>query len=343
VALALPAALVVATPAGAATTVRLSGGTTTLTLNGRTARALRAAGIKVSAAKPAKVKGTKATFKISGGSIDPATAKGTIDHKGGLTLKAGRVKVTIANLSFNTSKGTVTAKIGKSKVSVASAKGGKVSRDGVATTLAGVNVKLSKKGAAALNKAFGVRGFTTGLALGKATLATTPPEVAVEGGATRLVLDARTAAGLGQLRVAVGPIAPATADAATGAISFPATGGTLAVRGNAGSVEHSGGISLTQQGRSPIELTNPVLTVSATPQLAVTFGGAGIPIADIDAAALRSTLNEEERTLEITGATLRLTGVAAGALDSFFLPTGAPSAFPAGAVLGTTTTTLELR
>lgn len=335
VALALGATLAVAAPAGAATTVRLAGGTTSLKLDGKTAKAVSKAGIKVSPAKPAKSKSGSIAFPISGGSIDPATAKGTITHKGGLTFKMGKGKVTLSSPTINTAKGTLAVKLGKKTVVVGTAKGGKVTRDGFATDVAGLKLKLNKLGAKTLNTAFGVSTFKAGLALGTASVASQPAEIALEGGSTSLVFTPTAAGALRQLGIAVAPIAPATADAATGGLKFAVTGGTLDAKTFFGSITHSGGLSLT--GRDAVKLTDPVITVSGTPQLALSYSGASVPIADLGLTAT-PRIDTAARTIEVTGASVRLNSLAATTLNGLL---GIP--FPAGTELATASLTAQAR
>ena len=290
---------VAAAPANAATTVRLSGGTTTLKLDKKTTKALKRAGITVSGS-------TK--FKISGGDIDPANAKGTVDHKSArLTLKAGKTKVTLRSITLNTAKGTASAKVGKSTVALASLKGGKVAREGFATSVSGTKVSLSKKGAAALNKAFKIRAFKSGTALGVAAIAPTTNEVALERGSTTLtfspqVVQALTAGGVGPA-----PIAPATLDAATFALSLPISGGTLDARTLAGRITHDGGLRLGN-----ISLTNVTVEIGATPIVNTSI----VPIADLDLSGVETTIDPATRTVGARNVVLRLSSAAAGALGT---------------------------
>lgn len=325
VALAAFATLVVAAPAGAATTVRLSGGTTSVKL----AKTFKQAGVKVSPAKPAKNKSGSVVFPISGGSIDPATAKGTITHKGGLTFKMGQGKFTLTNPTLNTAKGTLSFRLGRQTVVVGSAKGGKVTRNGFATNVAGVKLTLNKRAALTFNSAFGIRSFKAGQPLGTATVASQPAEVAIESGAIDLTFTQATLGALGQLRIAPAPIAPATLDPATFTLRFPVTRGTLDPRTLAGSVLSSGGLSLARAGSAPVELTQPVITLSTTPQLAVTFGGASVAIADLDISRLTRTVDPRARTIALTGAGVKLNAVAATTLNALFGLSG-PASFTAG-------------
>ena len=165
-------ALAVAAPAGAAT-VKLSGGSTTLKLDPGTAKALKGLGVSVSPIAPAKA-GTKGvSFPITGGTIDPATAAGTITHSGGLQLRAGATKVRLTSFTIGVDRTpTISVKAGKARLHAFSLSlaGAKVSRAGLGTNVSGVAVKLSAKGAAALNGAFGVKAFKRGLRVGTATV-----------------------------------------------------------------------------------------------------------------------------------------------------------------------------
>lgn len=335
------ATLVVAAPAGAATTVRLAGGSTSIKLSSKATSAFKQAGIKVSPAKPAKSRAGSLVFPISGGSIDPATAKGTITHKGGITLKMGAGKVTLGSPTLNTAKGTLAVKIGRTTSTIGTAKGGKVTRNGFATNVAGVKVTLNRRGAATLNTAFGVTAFKAGLQLGTAAVASQPAEIALARGETKLTFTATTAGALGQLRVAPGAIAPATFDAATGTLTFPVTRGTLDPATLAGSIFHSGGLSLTKAGSPPAELTLPIVTLSATPTLAVTFGGASLAIADLDISRLTRSIDARTRTISLAGAGVKLNATAATALTGIL---GAPAgAFRAGDEIATASLTATAR
>ena len=90
---------------------------------------------------------------------------------------------------------TISVKAGKARLHAFSLAlgGAKVSRAGLGTNVSGVAVKLSAKGAAALNAAFGVKAFKRGLRVGTATVKATPAQVAFTGGATSLALDPGTA------------------------------------------------------------------------------------------------------------------------------------------------------
>ncbi len=156
-------ALLAAAPAAQAE-VGLSGGSTQLTLDKGTAKALGSLGVKVAPTGPARAKGRKVTFPISGGSIDPATAAGTIAHRGGLRLSAGGTRVTLKNYEVSVGrKITLSAKLGRSRVTILDLTGKpKVTRSGFGTNVAGLTAKLNRAAAKALNGAFGVTAFKQG-------------------------------------------------------------------------------------------------------------------------------------------------------------------------------------
>jgi hypothetical protein len=312
--------LAVAGPANAADTVELDGGTTALKLNGKTVRALRSAGITVAVNKPAKVSGLTARFPVVGGDIDPANAKGTIEHSGGLTLRMGRTGVTLRAITLNTGKKTFTAKVGKRTLTIGSLAGGKVTRDGFATEVSGVKLKLGKAVAGALNRTFGGRVFKSGLTLGTAAVAPETDEIAFDRGTTTLTFNAQTAGGLRAMGVNVAPVAPATADPATGGLVFPVTGGVVDTSDLSGRITHSGGLTL-----GSLTLSDPVVNLGSTVTLGVNLG----TIADIALSGAPS-IDPATRTVRVAGA-VRLNEFAATALNQLF---GRP-AFQAGSEIAT--------
>ena len=184
--------------------------------------------------------------------IDPATAAGTITHSGGLQLRAGSTRVRLTSFTIGVDKTpSISVKAGKARLhafSLSLAKA-KVARAGLGTTVSGVAVKLSAKGAAALNKAFGVKAFTRGLRIGTATVKATPGQIAFTGGATSLALDPGTAQALTSLGIAAAPAAPATANP-DGSLAFPITGGKVDAKTLAGQ-HHPQRRAHADQGRRP--------------------------------------------------------------------------------------------
>lgn len=334
---AIVAVLAVMAPAASAATVKLAGGSTTVALDKGVAAALTKAGVKVAVTKPATAGKQGIAFPISGGAIDPATGAGRIDHKGGLTFKAGKTKVGLSAFVVKVGKrSTLSAKVGKGRLTVFTldTSKAKVKRSGVGTTISGVRLKLSGKAAAALNGAFGVKLFAQGLVVGKATVKATPAQVLLAGGSTALALDPGAAAALASLGVEASLVDPATA--AADGFNFPITGGKLAAKTFAGSVSHSGGIRLTK-GATSVELTNFTINVDDAPDLTALVGGQRVSILALDLSGLQ--VQAKGRAVTLGGVKASLTKAAADALNATFGTT----AFSEGLVLGTASVKAQLR
>jgi hypothetical protein len=329
---AIAAALATAPAANAA--VELAEGQTRLTLAKGTAAALGDLGVKVTPTGPAQAAGRHVRFPITGGSIDPATAAGTIDHRGGLRFKAGKVKVKLDNYRVKVGgKITLSARLGGDRVTILNLTGTpKVTRDGFGTNVAGLTAKLNRTAARALNRAFGVSAFEKGLALGKVKVNAVPAETELLAeGATSLALDPAALQAIVAQGITPGVIGPATLAGTTA--SFPITGGLVQLDLGAAAVSHSGGISLTK-GATVVNLTDFDITVGAGgAQLFASLNGGAqkVAIIDLDLTAMQLTIAGRDVTL--AGITAKLTQGAADALNTAFGTT----AFAGGLVLGQAT------
>src|SRR4030095_8687126 len=106
-----------------------------------------------------------------------ATGAGTIEHRGGLRLRAGDIAISLRNFVINAgSTNTIALQIGKARLTAfrMGLDDAKVTRRGIQTLVGNVKVTLSARGAAALNKAFGVKAFKRGLRIGTATVRVRP-------------------------------------------------------------------------------------------------------------------------------------------------------------------------
>lgn len=314
--------------------VKLGGGGTTLKLAPGTAKALKSLGVSVAPTGKAKASSKGVTFPITGGTLDTATGAGTIRHTGGLRLRAGSKSVVLSDytvVSAGPGKSTMSVKVGKARAKLLVPAVGKVklSRKGLGVVLSRVDVHLTKAGASALNKTFGVTAFKGGLKLGTATVDATPSQIAFEGGQTDLVLDPGTGAALTSLGVTPGLIGPATANA-DGSFAFPITGGLVDAKTLAGTIPHSGGISLTA-GATVVTLTDFIIDTNAKQLTAIVAGGARTAILDLDLSAVKVTVDGRGVTVGTVPATL--TAGAAGALNQAFGVT----AFTAGLKFGVAT------
>ena len=207
-------ALLAAAPAAHAA-VDLSGGATQLTLDKGTAKALGSLGVKVAPTGAAKAKGARVTFPISGGAIDPATAAGTIEHRGGLRLSAGGKRITLKNYTVSVGRRiTLSAKVGQSRVTILDLTGKPaVTRSGFGTNVSGLTAKLNRAAAKALNATFGVSAFKRGVKLGKVKVTATPAqtELLAQGG-TALAIDPAALQAIAGQGITPGIIGPATLD-----------------------------------------------------------------------------------------------------------------------------------
>lgn len=318
--------------------VKLAGGSTTLKLAPLTAEALALNGVKVAPINPAKVKGNGIAFPITGGSINPASAAGTINHSGGLAFRAGGTRVALTNFRVHVGakRAILTAKVGNGRLTVLSLSlaNAKVVRNGLNTTVKGVQAKLSGQAAKALNAAFSTSLFAKGLAIGSVVVKAKPAQVELAGGATTLALDAGAGAALASLNITAAPVDPAQA---TGAgLEFPITGGKLDAKTFAGTVKHSGGIRLSR-GDTVVDLTSFTINVDSDPDLTALVGGARVSILNLDLSQLSASV--QGRQITLSGVKASLTAAAAGALNTAFSTT----AFTEGLVLGTATVAARAR
>src|ERR1700704_5385670 len=76
-------ALLAFAPFASAASDPLASGTTTVKLNKGFVNKLKKSGVKVLKLSPGTVKGTTVTLPVSGGSLDPTTGLGTVEHSGG--------------------------------------------------------------------------------------------------------------------------------------------------------------------------------------------------------------------------------------------------------------------
>src|ERR1700748_2302886 len=152
VAAALIAMFVIVPIASAATPNPIASGTTTLTINAKVLKSAKKAGIKITAVKPATIKGSKAPFTVTGGEIEAATGAGSVTHSGGLKITWGKKSVTLKSLTVSTAGKSLSAKIGGKTVKIASLAGVSSTRLGFGNGITAKKVKLTSAAANALNK-----------------------------------------------------------------------------------------------------------------------------------------------------------------------------------------------
>jgi hypothetical protein len=266
VATALIAMLAIASVASAATPNPISSGTTTLTINAKLLKSAKQAGIKITAVKPAKIKGSKATFAVTGGEIEATTGAGTITHSGGLKITWGKKSVTLKSFTVSTSGKSLSAKIGGKTVKVASLAGVSATRLGFGNGITAKKVKLTSAGANALNKKLTPAPTKTKVKKNGKTITKTvkvkPPFKAnallgssnteVEVGTDNVLAketmvfngDATLLGKLKDVGVELQTISPTTVSGTT--FTSPIAGGTIAPNGSTGAVNSSGGLKMVQ-------------------------------------------------------------------------------------------------
>ena len=144
-------AMLALAPLASAAPNPIAKGSTTLNINSGFNNKAKKAGIKIAAVKPATIKGTKATFAVTGGSIEPTSGAGTVTHSGGLKITWGKKSVALKALEINTTSKTLTASVGGKKVQLAKLGGVSSARLGFGNSISAKNVKLTSAGAKALN------------------------------------------------------------------------------------------------------------------------------------------------------------------------------------------------
>jgi hypothetical protein len=145
-------ALLAFAPLASATPDPVASGTTTVKLEQKLTKELRPFGIKISALKPAKLKGRTATFAVTGGSFDPTTNAGTLTHSGGLKVTWGKKSVSIRALEINTSKKGLFGKVAGKKMKIAQLAGASFAREGFGVKATIKKLKLTGNAAVTLDK-----------------------------------------------------------------------------------------------------------------------------------------------------------------------------------------------
>jgi hypothetical protein len=286
---ALLAMLVIA-PFASAASNPIASGTTTLTFNNGLLKSAKKAGIKITPVKPSKIKGSKATFAVTGGEIEATTGKGTVTHSGGLKIAWGKKSVTLKSFTVSTSGKSLSAKMGGKTIKVATLAGVSATRLGFGNAVTAKKVKLTSAAANALNskltpaptktkvkkngktivKVVKVQPpFKANSVIGSSTTEVEPETDNVLASGTMVFGgDATLLTKLGNVGVKVETIAPTTAAGTT--FSSAISGGTISPLGTSGQVNSAGGLKLVQ-----------VLPTSATTAIStsITLGSIGVDLA----------------------------------------------------------------
>jgi hypothetical protein len=289
VATALLAMLVIA-PFASAAPNPIASGTTTLTINSGLLKSAKQAGIKITPVKPSKIKGSKATFAVTGGEIEATTGKGTVTHSGGLKIAWGKKSVTLKSFTVSTSGKSLSAKMGGKTIKIATLAGVSATRLGFGNAITAKKVKLTSAAANSLNskltpaptktkvkkngktiiKVVKVKPpFKANSVIGSSTTEVEPETDNVLAKESMVFNgDAGLLGKLADVGVKVETISPTTASGTQ--FSSGISGGTISPLGTSGQVNSAGGIKLVQ-----------VLPTSATTSIStsITLGSIGVDLA----------------------------------------------------------------
>lgn len=272
-------ALLAFAPFASAAADPVASGSATVTFSSGFTKTLKKFGIKLTKTGSAKVSKKKATFTVTGGSLDPTTGIGSVTLGGGLQFKAGKKKAPVKALVLDTSKKRLTATVaGKKNTKTASISGFTFARNGFGVNLSVKKLKLTGSAASQLNKKLGFTGKSKGKSgkgarlskspakpfkgnqlLGSAASETQPSTVAVvPTGNAKLSLAPSALKklkhvgtppfpeGASPVEVQLSPIAPTTFDIPTLTAAFPIGGGTIGPTAQAGTLQTAGGLQLVQ-------------------------------------------------------------------------------------------------
>ena len=261
-------ALLAFAPYASATADPVESGSATVTLNSGFTKYLKTFGIKTTKIAPAKLKGKKATFPVTGGEVDPTTGAGTLNLGGGLKFKAGKKSAPVKGLVIDTTKKALFGKVAGKRVKVATLGGWSYTRAGFGVAMTVKKLKLTNAAATKLNKKLGYakgkpKPFLKNKLIGKANAEEQPSTVAVlASGNVVFNADAGLLGKLKKVKVDLKTIDPAKAKGLTD-FEFPITGGTISPLGTGGVVQSSGGIELEQKLQTgPTEYLETKITLS---------------------------------------------------------------------------------
>jgi hypothetical protein len=348
------AALLITASAAFGAADPLKGGTTTLALK-------LPKQVKVSAKGGATKAGKTVTLPISGGQLDPTNGSGAVQNSGKVQLKKGKKKASLTGIITTFGPGgSIAANLGGKKTTLATMSGGTVGRAGFGGTVTGAVAKLTKKGAAALNKALG-GGFKKGRKLGTASTSTIPKTVAITSAESSTNLDISDllagCAGTGTCTTYAGKltedgITPSYSNGAqqvgTVVTFTPQTGGSMAPDCSAGTLTGSQGTVTLTKGPNSISQSNPNDSFDAK---VVTFDAAanGSPLGRAPATDLTVTpgtcsADAAAKTITVTATqTVNATAATVGnqvlGLDGSACPGKCP--LTGGEIVGTSTYTIH--
>ena len=330
-------ALLAFVPAASAARDPIAGGATDLHMKKGFLRKLSNAGIVVTGIRGGQASGNKIGLTVRSGMLDPTSVEGHLEAHGGFKLSVGNRGVPIYNVSVNTVKGSVYATVAKAHMQMATFANPLLTREGFGANFKAGQLVLTEKATRRISNRLGLTGnqrLQAGRVISNLYSSAQPRTVTLlpQGTATltpnQATLAKFAAKGV-KLPSGIAPIAPASAPTPT-TLQFPIAGGTLAPDGTAGTLQTSGGVTVTKEAKSlspQIKLVNIAIdfgTKVATVELEILpappFPGATgrASIADLTLPANSVVANPGTRQIAIAGAEAKLQAVAATTLNSVF-------------------------
>lgn len=266
--LATAIALLALSAAAQGATSEVASGTTDLHLKKGMQRKLANGGIEILGLGATSVSGAKIGLLLSQGKLDPATAQGELDTRGGFKFALGRRGVPVTDTEVNTVRGVVIARVAGARMQFATFSSPTTSREGFGARLKAGQLVLTEKVANRISNRLGLRGskrIRGGRVLSNLFFLAQPRTVTLlpQGSAT-LTANPATAAKFEAKGVEVpagfSPVAPATSPSSL-VFQLPITGGTMYLNSSsgAGEIDTGGGIQILKSTKT----LSPQVTLKA--------------------------------------------------------------------------------
>jgi hypothetical protein len=171
------------TVSASAQTRPVDGGQTAVTLSPEFLSALSTLGVTATPVIPGQILTGVASFAVTGGTIDLATAQGEITHSGGLELRAGNTVVRLLNFTIDlgamnrltgavVANGSLVGRVHLFDLTLPSGITLPLTPQNELLVVPNTQVRLSAAAATALNSLFNVTAFTEGFEIGTARVST---------------------------------------------------------------------------------------------------------------------------------------------------------------------------
>lgn len=240
-------ALLAFAPFASAAPDPVASGSATITLKSGFVKSLKKAGVKISKVGSAKVSGSKLTFKVTGGELDPTNGQGTLNLGGGLKFKHGKKSTQVKGLALNTTKKGLFGKVAGKKVKITTVGGYTFTRAGFGVSTVVKKMKLTNTAAKKLNKALGTKAFKGNKLIASSVAEEQPATVAIiPGGNVSFGTNNELLKKLEDVETFASTISPTT-EKGKGNYELPISGGSIAPTATAGVVQTIGGLKLSQK------------------------------------------------------------------------------------------------